>query len=82
MSFGQVSASALRVHTMTDGTTYRDEGHDGSAYTIVEYQGPVAVYVFKGYLKGDYFVLYPFKSLRKGERRDKTVISIRDVKRG
>ena len=82
MSFGQVSASALRVHTMTDGTTYRDEGHDGSAYTIVEYKGPIAVYVFKGYLKGDYFVLYPFKSLRKGERREKTTISIRQVKKG
>ena len=81
MSFGQVSASALQVATMTD-VTYKDEGHDGSAYTIVEYNGPASVYVFKGYLKGDYFVLYPFKSLRKGERRDKTVISIRDVKRG
>ena len=69
---------------MTDGITYRDEGHDGArqAYTIVEYRGPVAVYVFKGYLKGDYFVLYPFKSLRKGERREKTTISIRQVKKG
>lgn len=68
---------------MTD-VTYRDEGYDESrqAYNIVEYKGPMAVYVFKGYLKGDYFVLYPFKSLRKGERRDKTVISIREVKRG
>ena len=67
---------------MTDGITYRDEGHDGSAYLIVEYKGPVAVYSYKGYLKGDYFVLYPFKSLRKGERRDKKIISIREVKRG
>lgn len=68
---------------MTD-VTYRDEGFDGArqAYTIVEYRGPMAVYVFKGYLKGDSFILYPFKSLRKGERRDKTVISIREVKRG
>jgi hypothetical protein len=62
--------------------TYKDSGHDGSAYTIVEYHGVVAVYVFKGYLKGDSFVLYPYKSLRKGERRDKTVISIKQVKRG
>ena len=61
--------------------TYRDEGHDGQAYIIVEYHGPMAVYVFKGYLKGDMFVLYPFKSLRKGERRDKATISIREVRR-
>lgn len=83
MSSGQVSANILRVATMTD-VTYRDEGYDGArqAYTIVEYRGPVAVYVFKGYLKGDYFILYPFKSLRIGERREKTVISIREVKRG
>jgi hypothetical protein len=32
---------------MTDGITYRDEGHDGSAYLIVEYQGVVAVYSYK-----------------------------------
>ena len=61
--------------------TYRDEGHDGSAYKIVEYHGPMAVYAFRGYLKGDYFVLYPFKSLRKGERREKKIISIREVRR-
>ena len=81
MSFGQVSVSSLQVDTMND-VTYKDEGHDGTAYTIVEYKGPIAVYVFKGYLKGDYFVLYPFKSLRKGERREKTTISIRQVKKG
>ncbi len=63
--------------------TYRDEGYDSTrqAYNIVEYHGVVAVYVFKGYLKGDSFVLYPYKSLRKGERRDKTVIYIKQVKR-
>ena len=61
--------------------TYRDEGHDGTRYTIVEYQGPMAVYVFKGYLKGNSFVLYPFKSLRKGERREKKTISISEVRR-
>ena len=83
MSFGQVSASALQVATMTD-VVYKEEGYDATrqAYTIVEYKGPAAVYVFKGYLKGDYFVLYPFKSLRKGERREKTTISIRQVKKG
>ena len=61
--------------------TYRDEGHDGSAYKIVEYHGPMAVYAFRGYLKGDYFVLYPFKSLRKGEVRGKMILSIREVRR-
>lgn len=61
--------------------TYRDEGHDGSAYKIIEYHGPMAVYAFRGYLKGDVFVLYPFKSLRKGEKRDKMTISIREVRR-
>ena len=68
---------------MTD-VTYRDEGYDSlrQAYTIVEYHSGMAVYAFKGYLKGDSFILYPFKSLRIGERRDKTVISIREVKRG
>lgn len=83
MSFGQVSVSSLQVATMND-VVYKEEGYDATrqAYTIVEYNGPASVYVFKGYLKGDYFVLYPFKSLRKGERRDKTVISIREVKRG
>ena len=62
--------------------TYKDTGHDGSAYTIVECHGPVEVYVFKGYLRGGSFILYPHKSLRIGERRDKTVISIKQVKRG
>lgn len=61
--------------------TYRDEGHDGSAYKIVEYHGQMAVYAFRGYLKGDYFVLYPFKSLRKGEVRGKMTLSIREVRR-
>lgn len=64
--------------------TYRDEGYDSTrqAYNIVEYHGPVEVYVFKGYLKGGSFILYPHKSLRKGEKRDKTTISIRQVKKG
>lgn len=63
--------------------TYREEGYDGTrqAYTIVEYSGPTAIYVFKGYPKGDYFVLYPFKSLRKGEVRGKMTLSIREVRR-
>lgn len=63
--------------------TYREEGYDGTrqAYTIVEYSGPTAIYVFKGYPKGDNFICYPFKSLRKGERREKKIISIREVRR-
>ena len=63
--------------------TYREEGYDGTrqAYTIVEYSGPTAIYAFRGYLKGDYFVLYPFKSLRKGEVRGKMTLSIREVRR-
>ena len=61
--------------------TYRDEGHDGAAYTIVEYSGPMPIYIFKGYLKGNVFVLYPFRSLRKGERREKKTISISEVRR-
>lgn len=63
--------------------TYREEGYDGTrqAYTVVEYSGPMAIYVFKGYLKGNVFVLYPFRSLRKGERREKKVIPIREVRR-
>ena len=61
--------------------TYRDEGHDGAAYNIVEYHGGMAVYVFKGYLRGNVMLLYPFKSLVKGERREKTTISAREVRR-
>lgn len=63
--------------------TYREEGYDGTrqAYTIVEYSGPTAIYVFKGYPKGDNFICYPFKSLRKGERREKKIISIWEVRR-
>ena len=63
--------------------TYRDEGYDGTrqANTIVEYSGPTAIYVFKGYPKGDNFICYPFKSLRKGERREKKIISIWEVRR-
>lgn len=61
--------------------TYRDEGHDGRAYTIVEYHGGMAVYVFKGYLRGNVMLLYPFKSLVKGERREKTTISAREVRK-
>lgn len=66
---------------MMANVTYKDVGHDGRAYTIVECHGGMEVYCFKGYIKGDTFVLYPFKSLRKGERRDKTTISIREVRR-
>ena len=63
--------------------TYREEGYDGTrqAYTIVEYSGPTAIYVFKGYLKGNVFICYPFKSLRKGEVRGKMTLSIREVRR-
>ena len=61
--------------------TYRDEGHDGASYKIVEYHGAMAVYVFKGYLRGNVMLLYPFKSLVKGERREKTTISAREVRR-
>lgn len=61
--------------------TYREEGHDGRAYTIVEYHGGMAVYVFKGYLRGNVMLLYPFKSLVKGERREKTTISAREVRK-
>ena len=63
--------------------TYREEGYDGTrqAYTIVEYSGPTAIYVFKGYPKGDNFICYPFKSLRKGEVRGKMTLSIREVRR-
>ena len=62
-------------------TSYRDEGFDGRAYTIVEYQNAMAVYVFKGYLRGNVFHLYPFKSLVKGERRDKKIIGIGEVRK-
>lgn len=61
--------------------SYRDEGFDGRAYTIVEYQGGMAVYVFKGYLRGNVFHCYPFKSLIKGERRDKKIIGIGEVRK-
>lgn len=61
--------------------SYREEGHDGRAYTIVEYHGSAAVYVFKGYLRGNVFHLYPFKSLVKGERRDKKTIGIGEVRK-
>ncbi len=60
--------------------TYRQEGHDGSAYRIVEYHGVMPVYVFRGYLRGNVFHLYPFRSLVKGERRDKKMISISEVR--
>ncbi len=61
--------------------TYRDEGHDGAAYKIVEYHGSMAVYVFRGYLRGNVMHLYPFKSLVKGERRDKKIIGIGEVRK-
>lgn len=61
--------------------TYRDEGHDGASHKIVEYHGAMAVYVFRGYLRGNVFICYPFKSLVKGERREKTTISAREVRR-
>lgn len=66
---------------MANNITYRDEGHDGAAFKIVEYQGVMPVYVFRGYLRGNVFHLYPFKALVKGERRDKKTISIREVRR-
>jgi hypothetical protein len=67
---------------MTD-VVYKEEGYDATrqAYTIVEYSGPTAIYVFKGYPKGDNFICYPFKSLRKGERREKMPIPMREVKK-
>jgi hypothetical protein len=48
----------------------------------VEYDGLMSVFVYRGYIRGDSFVLYPLRSLRKGERREKKIISIREVSRG
>lgn len=61
---------------------YREEGYTGNSYTIVEYDGYMSVFVYRGYIRGDSFVLYPLRSLRKGERREKKIISIREVSRG
>jgi hypothetical protein len=45
---------------------YREEGYTGNSYTIVEYDGYMSVFVYRGYIRGDSFVLYPLRSLRKG----------------
>lgn len=58
---------------------YVIEGHNGRAYTIVEYRGVTAVYVYEGFLRGNTFILYPFRSLCYGERRNKTTIGLSEV---
>ena len=61
--------------------TYREEGYDGRGYTIVEYRGPMCVYIFKGYLRGNVFHCYPFRSLIQGEKRNKMTLSVSEVRR-
>ena len=46
--------------------TYKIEGHDGNAYVVFEYSGAGAVYVYRGYVRGNVIHLYPKHSLCKG----------------
>lgn len=60
---------------------YREEGHDGRAYLIVEYHGAMPVYIFKGYPKEGGFLCYPHRALVKGERRDRHFLPASEVRR-
>lgn len=53
-------------------------------YLVYElFAGKLPVYLYKCYLKGDTAVLYPFKSLVKGEKaRDKQTMSVFSIVRG
>lgn len=61
--------------------TYKIEGHDGSAYVVFEYSGAGAVYVYRGYVRGNVIHLYPKHSLCKGLKRGKLTLSLSEVKK-
>lgn len=60
---------------------FKIEGHDGRSYTVFEYSGAGAVYVYRGYVRGNVIHLYPKHSLCKGERRGKITLSLQEVRK-
>ena len=71
------------IAKMQTKTWYKDDGPDGKAQVITEYEGKTPVFSFRGFYDGkDHFTLYPHHAIVKGTRRDKTVINIRQVERG
>ena len=64
-----------------DNSTFKIMGHDGQAYTVFEYTGAGAIYVYRGYVRGNVIHLYPKHSLCKGVKRGKMMLSLQEVKR-
>ena len=62
-------------------STFKIEGHDGTAYTVFEYCGAGAVYVYRGFVRGNVMHLYPKHSLCKGLKREKLTLSLQEVRR-
>ena len=63
-------------------STFKIEGHDGQAYTVFEYSGAGAIYVYRGYVRGNVIHLYPKHSLCKGVKRGKMMLSLSELKGG
>lgn len=64
-------------------TRFVIDGYDNrkGTYIITEMLGYLPVYCYDGYLRGNTYHLYPRRSLIKGERRDKRILSVREVSR-
>lgn len=59
---------------------FKIAGHDGSAYIVFEYGTAGAIYVYRGYIRGNVIRLYPHHSLCKGLKRGLLVLPISEVK--
>ena len=62
-------------------TRFVIDGYDNrkGTYIITEMLGYLPVYCYDGYLRGNVYHLYPRRSLIKGERRGKMMLSAHEV---
>ena len=67
-----------------DMIVFKQEGYDGSAYDIAEYENGSRVFWYKGYYnyKTNTFTLYPKSAVVKGLKRDKVTVPARLIRRG
>lgn len=64
---------------VTTNKRYKITSHDGNAYIIREHSGVTPVFVYRGFLKGNVFKLYPLRSMRRGEHRTAHTVSVSEV---
>lgn len=59
---------------------YKIHGYENGAYIVFEYGAGGAIYVYRGYIRGNVIKLYPHHSLCKGLKRGKIILPITEVK--